>query len=210
MSASDYENNVFINCPFDDQYRSLFEAIVFTVQDCGFFARCAREVSDSSQVRIEKIFKIISQCRYGIHDISHVELDTPHNLPRFNMPLELGVFLGAKRFGSPNQKRKSCLILDRDQHRYQQFCSDIRGQDISAHNGAPETAIRLVRDWLNDSVPDAGVMIPSGSNIAKRYHLFDSELPVFSQSFKKIPEELTFIDFRNLVIAWLGQPHPGG
>jgi hypothetical protein len=201
MAASDYEHSVFINCPFDDQYRSLFEAIVFTVQDCGFFARCAREVSDSSQVRIEKIFKIISQCRYGIHDISRVELDPRRHLPRFNMPLELGVFLGAKRYGSRNQRRKSCLVLDRKQYRYQHFCSDIRGQDISAHNGAPKTAIRLVRDWLNDSVSD--VRIPSGSIIAKRYHLFETELPIFSQSLKKIPGELTFIDFRNLAIDWL-------
>jgi integral membrane sensor domain MASE1 len=27
--------HVFINCPFDPQYRSLFEAIVFAVSVCG-------------------------------------------------------------------------------------------------------------------------------------------------------------------------------
>jgi hypothetical protein len=94
MAASAYEYSVFINCPFDGQYRSLFEAIVFTVQDCGCIARCALEVSDASQVRIEKIFKMISQCKFGIHDISLTELDPSHHLPRFNMPLELGMFLG--------------------------------------------------------------------------------------------------------------------
>jgi len=123
------------------------------------------------------------------------------------MPLELGVFLGAKRYGSRNQKRKSCLVLDREPHRYQLFCSDIKGQDISAHNGSARTAITLVRDWLNDS--ESNVNIPSGSFIAKRYELFETELPVFSQNFKKIPRELTFIDFRNLVIAWLEENHSG-
>ena len=36
-------------------------------------------------------------------------LDEETCLPRFNMPLELGVFLGAKRY-EKNQKRKSCLL----------------------------------------------------------------------------------------------------
>jgi hypothetical protein len=201
MPASNYEYNVFINCPFDDLYRPMFEAIVFTVQDCGFIARCAREVSDSSQVRIDKIFRIVSECKYGIHDISRTELDNTHGLPRFNMPLELGIFLGAKRFGSRNQKNKMCLVLDREEYRYQKFCSDIAGQDISAHTSDPDKAILLVRDWLNDSVFNE--MIPSGSRIADRYHLFEDDLPLYSETFKKVQKELTFIDFRNLVIAWL-------
>jgi hypothetical protein len=201
MPSSNYDYNVFINCPFDNPYRPLFEAIVFTVQDCGFIARCALEVSDSSQVRIDKIFQVISECKYGIHDISRTDLDNTHRLPRFNMPLELGIFLGAKRFGTRNQKHKLCLVLDQEQYRYQKFCSDIAGQDISAHNGDPDKAIRLVRDWLNDSISDE--MIPSGSKIANRYHLFEDDLPLYSETFKKIQQELTFIDFRNLVIAWL-------
>ena len=48
------------------------------------------------------------------------------------MPLELGIFLGAKRFGRAEQKGKVCLILDTERYRYQQFMSDIAGQDISA------------------------------------------------------------------------------
>ena len=179
----------------------MFEAIVFTVQDCGFIARCAREVSDSSQVRIDKIFRIVSECKYGIHDISRTELDNTHGLPRFNMPLELGIFLGAKRFGNRHQQNKVCLVLDREEYRYQRFCSDIAGQDISAHGGDSDKAILLVRDWLNDSVVNE--MIPSGSRIADRYRLFEDDLPLYSETFKKVQKELTFIDFRNLVIAWL-------
>ena len=73
--------------------------MVFTVHDCGFIARCALEEEDASQVRIDKIYNIIAECRYGIHDISRTELDENSGLPRFNMPLELGIFLGAKKFG---------------------------------------------------------------------------------------------------------------
>ena len=148
---SDYINSVFINCPFDGEYLPIFRAVIFTIFDCGYIARSAREVDDSSEVRIDKIIKIISECKYGIHDLSRTELDKKTNLPRFNMPLELGLFLGAKRFGAGIQKMKVCLVLDRAPHRYQSFISDISGQDIQSHNNEVSEAIRVVREWLNNA-----------------------------------------------------------
>lgn len=50
-----YEEDVFVNCPLDADYRPLFDAIVFTIHDCGYAARSALEVTDTSQIRIEKI-----------------------------------------------------------------------------------------------------------------------------------------------------------
>lgn len=92
MASADYANSVFVNCPFDAEYRPLFQGIVFAVYDCGYVARSALEVDDSSEVRIEKIAKIIASCRVGIHDISRTTLDPGTSLPRFNMPMELGTF----------------------------------------------------------------------------------------------------------------------
>jgi hypothetical protein len=88
--------DVFINCPFDDDFAPGFRALVFGVIACGYRVRCAREVDDAAETRIEKLYRIIEQSRYGIHDISRTELDEASQLPRFNMPLELGMFLGAK------------------------------------------------------------------------------------------------------------------
>jgi hypothetical protein len=96
----------------------------FSPQFIADFARCALEIDDGSQVRIERILRIISECRFGIHDLSRTELDRRNRLPRFNMPLELGLFLGAKRFGNRAQREKVCLILDREPYRYQRFISD--------------------------------------------------------------------------------------
>jgi hypothetical protein len=152
-SSIDYEQSVFINCPFDNNYLPLFRALIFAVFECGLTPRCAQEVYDAGEVRIEKIARIIRDCRWGIHDISRTDLNAS-GLPRFNMPLELGLFLGAKRFGTGPQKRKSCLVIDRDKYRYQEFISDIAGQDIAAHGNDPAQAIRAVRDWL--SVSKAG------------------------------------------------------
>lgn len=104
MAKSSFAEQVFINCPLDGEYRPMFEALVFAVHDCGFVARCALEIEDASQVRIDKIQNIIASCGLGIHDISRTELDSTWKLPRFNMPLELGLFLGAKRYGTAAKK----------------------------------------------------------------------------------------------------------
>ena len=65
------------------------------------------------------------------------------------MPLELGLFLGCKRFGPANQSKKWALIPDRDPYRHRAFISDIAGQYIRAHGGEAENAIQEVRDWLS-------------------------------------------------------------
>jgi len=111
MTAPASNRDVFINCPFDAEYKQLFYAIVFTVIRSGFRARCALETDDASENRFAKICSIIKDCRYGVHDISRTEADGNPPLPRFNMPLELGVFLGAKSYGGPAQKNKRCIAV---------------------------------------------------------------------------------------------------
>ena len=65
MAVVGPESQVFINCPFDDEYRPLFRAMVFTIYKCGFLPRCAAEVSDSGQNRLDKIMDIIDECGFG-------------------------------------------------------------------------------------------------------------------------------------------------
>src|SRR5688500_17675140 len=120
-----YDNSVFINCPFDSAYRPLFEAVAFAAYDCGFYPRSALEVDDSSEVRIERVIRIIAECRLAIHDISRTQIDRESRLPRFNMPLELGIFIGAKVFGGGEHRRKAAIVLDTDRYRYQKYISDI-------------------------------------------------------------------------------------
>ena len=201
MQSTHYNDNVFINCPFDANYKPLFDAMVFAVHDCGFIPRCALEEDDASEVRIDKIYNIIADCRYGIHDISRTELDKDSNLPRFNMPLELGIFLGAKKFGIEEQKRKKCLILDTERYRYQQFISDISGQDIQAHNNSSREVITRVRNWLRTA--SRRETIPSGSIIWRRYQEFIEKLPQTAQECQLTVEDLIFNDYILLVAQWL-------
>ena len=201
MQSTHYNDNVFINCPIDSAYKKLFNAMVFTVHDCGFIPRCALEEDDASQVRIDKIYNIIADCRYGIHDISRTQLDATSGFPRFNMPLELGIFLGAKKFGIEAQKRKKCLILDTEPYRYQQFVSDIAGQDIQAHNNNSREVIMHVRNWLRTA--SRRETIPSGGIIWERYQEFMEKLPQTAREARLIVEELIFNDYTLLVAQWL-------
>lgn len=203
MAKSSFAEQVFINCPLDGEYRPMFEALVFAVHDCGFVARCALEIEDASQVRIDKIQNIIASCGLGIHDISRTELDSTWKLPRFNMPLELGLFLGAKRYGTGQQRKKLGLILDREPYRYQKYCSDIAGQDVQAHEGDPLAAVRIVRNWLRNASAGSGVVIPSGSLMVERYERFQRELPLLCTTLRLDRNELIFNDFTTLAAEWL-------
>lgn len=198
-----HDRDVFINCPFDRTYRSLLRALVFAVYDCGFRVRSALEVDDSGEVRVQKVLRIIRESPFAIHDISRIEPDPNSNLPRFNMPLELGLFLGAKAFGGPEQQAKRCVILDHEPFRYQKYCSDIAGQDIRAHRGKPHVAIEIVRNWLSTAPAAEGTVIPSGSVIARRYKMYRAALPAGCQKLQLNPRRLTFGDDVTLVVAWL-------
>ncbi len=113
---------------------------MFAIYDLGFVPRCALEIDDGAEFRLEKICRIVAECQYGVHDISYTRVDPKTRLPRFNMPLELGLYLGCRRYGGKSQSKKKCLILDREAYRYRNFISDISGQDIHAHGGKAEVA----------------------------------------------------------------------
>lgn len=195
------ERDIFINCPFSVDYQGFFEAIVFAVVRSGFTARCAREHDDGGEVRFEKICRIIGECRYGIHDISKTEPDPGSGLPRFNMPLELGLFLGARKFGGKTHSAKKSLIFDRELHRYQAFISDIAGQDIHSHDSRVDRLIETISTWLRDQAREKG--IPGGRAIAAEFGRFQADLPAIAQSKQLEPGELTFLDLTNIATEWI-------
>jgi len=200
MRHVEYDLNVFINCPFDSEYTPLFEAIVFAVSDAGFRPKCARERLDSSQVRLQKIFELIASCRYSIHDLSRTDLDEASSLPRFNMPLELGIDLGCKGF-SAHCTDKSLLIFDSEQYRFQRFVSDLGGQDIHHHGNDPRAAVSRVRNWLRTEAGRSDV--PGGAAIYVRYETFRRDLPEICSDLKLDIGDLTFADLSFAISQWL-------
>jgi hypothetical protein len=199
--ARSVDRNIFINCPFDDAYLPLFRAMIFTVLRSGFKARCALEVDDGGDNRFSKICRIIADCRLGVHDISRTEASGEPPLPRFNMPFELGLFLGAAKLGGPRQKAKQCIIFDKERFRYQRYISDIAGQDIHAHESSPEIMIRELAGWLREHSGDRAV--PGGAAIAADYSAFTNALPAACRARQLDPAEITFGDFNAICVGYL-------
>lgn len=195
--------DVFINCPFDPAYLPSFHAIVWTVIRSGYRARCAQEVDDGAQNRLGKITDIIAECRFGVHDISNTELDGEPPLPRFNMPLELGLWFGAHRFGGADHAKKRCIILDRERFRFQRFISDIAGQDIHSHGGQVETLISELTAWLRH-LP-GGERPGGGKQLIAEYRSFQAFLPTMCANDKLAVEELTFDDFVTVASGYISQ-----
>jgi len=202
-TASGYATNVFINCPFDVEFEPLFHAIVFAVIQCGYTVRCALEADDTGATRIDRIYGLIVECRFGIHDISRIEHDTVNNLPRFNMPFELGLFLGARRFGARWQRDKHCLVLEAERYRYQKYLSDIAGQDILEHDNDPAKAVGAVRNWLAASRPRSAKPLPGATSIMRHYSEFQVNLPAMLRAADLEPAELGFFDRANLMAQFL-------
>lgn len=215
-----YFRSVFINCPFDSGYLPLFQALVFGVIDCGFVPRCALETEDSGDVRIQKIMRLIEECCYGVHDISRTETTSftrpdgpPDLLPRFNMPLELGIFIGAQRFGNGHQKRKNYLIFDTEPYRFQKFISDLAGQDIKTH-GWPasatddikrDNAIRKtlagLRNWLITKSENNA--LPGTKSLQSRFFHFQKQLPQLAEALGQHVTEISFHELSALIETWL-------
>lgn len=200
---TDYLDNVFINCPFDKTYNAIFEAIVFAIHDCGFIARCAREEQDSGDIRFDKLIRIIDDCKYGVHDISKADLDASTLLARFNMPLELGLFMGCQRYVEKDHynKNKRTLVMDKEAYRYQKFISDLAGTDISIHEDSPEKAINIVRKFLYNNAPRNS--IASGAYISERYKNFNAHLPDYCEKLKWDRDDLTFLEYVSCVAEWI-------
>lgn len=144
-------------------------AILFVVTYAGLNARIATERADAGEERVNKIRELIRSSKYSIHDISRMEPLKSGDLPRFNMPFELGLDIGCRYYGDSSLQSKCCLILDKERYRYQKVLSDISGNDIQAHYGDPEQLIKKIRNWLQTS---CGLKLPSGNHLWQLFNEF--------------------------------------
>jgi hypothetical protein len=147
-----FEKNVFINCPFDDEYLPLLRPLLFTVASLGYEPRIASERSDSAEVRLDKIVRLIRGSRYSIHDISRLRAKKARDFARFNLPFELGVDRGSQLFGTGKLRSKCCLMLECNRYDFHRALSDLAGVDIKSHRNEPVEVVRAVRDWFVETV----------------------------------------------------------
>ncbi|HVR99441.1 MAG TPA: hypothetical protein VMW27_22655, partial [Thermoanaerobaculia bacterium] len=77
------KRSVFINCPFDDDFAPLLEAILFATVCCGFTPRTALDSGTVSESRMERILKAMFSSKYSIHDLSRCRGEGEEGLARF-------------------------------------------------------------------------------------------------------------------------------
>lgn len=192
--------NVFINCPFDNQYFTLLKPLLFTLIYIELKPQIS-ETSDSGEVRLHKIKALMSNSKYSIHDLSRMEPIKDGELPRFNMPFECGIDFGIK-MTNPDNATKKFLILEKEQFRYQKVISDISGNDIKAHKNDPEQVIKVIRDWFKPTNQD----IPRHKEIWLAYAEFEFDYEEILNSEGYDPKDihaLTFSDIIENMTIWI-------
>ena len=146
-----YQKNVFINCPFDDKYFDLLQTLVFTICYYNFIPRISLESSDSGQPRLEKIVQLIEESKYSIHDLSRLQSKSANEYYRLNMPFELGIDYGLRKFNASYADKRS-LILETERYDYMKAISDINGFDIKNHDDVPIKLIECLRACFSETV----------------------------------------------------------
>lgn len=148
MVPEDFDRNVFVNCPFDEDYEPILQAILFCLVRFGLVPRIATERANASETRLDKIRDLIESSKYSIHDLSRCQATVAGEHYRLNMPFELGMDFGCAAFAGIPHRDKSILILEEQKYRYQAALSDLAGSDVEHHDGDYAKAVRKVRNWL--------------------------------------------------------------
>lgn len=148
-----FEKCVFINCPFDQTYiNDLLKPMIYILIKNGLSPRLSLEVSDSGQMRLEKITGIIKGCKYGIHDLSIVKSRKAKEFARMNMPFELGIDYGLRKSGMSPFDTKQFLILEATKYDYMKAVSDINGFDIKVHENNTEKLFECLYTWSSETL----------------------------------------------------------
>ncbi|MES2410274.1 MAG: hypothetical protein V4535_02390 [Bacteroidota bacterium] len=183
-----FEKNVFINCPFDEDYNPLLKVLFFTITKIGLNVRIALERNNSGEVRLTKIKEILEESKYSIHDLSRARSTSEDEYSRLNMPFELGLDFGCKEY-HPDEiyRNKIFLILEQEKYSIQRALSDMAGADCLCHKGEAEELVTVVRNWFSEN---GIIKLPSASKIWDEYNEFYGKLYVdlIAEHFK--PKEI--------------------
>jgi hypothetical protein len=160
---------VFLNLPYDSNFENLFLAYICAAHAMGLVPRVTLEIPGSAK-RLDRIFALIRQCAFSIHDLFRVQLDrTRPRTPRFNMPFELGLAVAWEKI----RKSHTCFVMETQSYRLTKSLSDLNGTDVYIHNGTVEDVFREMGN------PSCGDMVQQflrcGNSIAKsesRFRVF--------------------------------------
>ena len=168
-----FDQSVFVNCPFDDKFAPLLEAMAFCLVDFGYSPRLANERLEAGENRLDKIVHMIKNSKYSIHDLSRCKARSVDEFFRMNMPFEFGLDLGLRRSGNDLWATKKFLIFEESPFDLKKALSDIAGQDVSFHRNKFQNVIKNVRDFFR---VEANYDAPGPSRLTSEYITFQAWL----------------------------------
>lgn len=198
-----FEDSVFINCPYDDDYFPLLRPLLFTVYYAGLTPRLALERMNSGEARINKIIELIKSSKYAIHDLCRIQAQREGEYFRLNMPFELGLDVGCRLFGEGEFKDKCCLILEKEPYGSKAALSDMSNSDVSTHHNDPVKVMTAVRTWL---VCEVGVELPGPTRLIDRYTAFhtDTFKDLLAKGFsEEDAREIPIPELMNYMRSWV-------
>ena len=161
--------DVFLNTPYDNMFQNLCLAYICGISALGFVPRATLEIPGGSR-RLDRIFRLIRNCPFSVHDLSRVELDRKRPpTPRFNMPFELGLCVAWERIG---KKKHTWFVYESRERRLAKSLSDLNGSDPHIHGG---TVTGVLRELCSAFVRSG--RRPSIQQLRKVYRDVEKSLP---------------------------------
>jgi hypothetical protein len=145
MPKSAQQESAFLNIPYDRNYEPLHLAFIAGLSGFGLVPRATVEIPTSDR-RLDRIVKLIRNCRYSFHDLSRVQLDrNSPATPRFNMPFELGL---AVDWSLGANSSHEWFVFESTPHRLSKSLSDLNGTDPYIHEGTVHGVFRGLMNAL--------------------------------------------------------------
>ena len=136
----------FINVPYDSRFESLYLAFIAGLTALGLTPKATLEVPGGER-RLDRIFDLMTSCKYSFHDLSRVQLDTRRpRTPRFNMPFELGLVLGWLK--TDKRSTHKWFVFESVNRRVSKSLSDLDGTDPYIHDERPKGVFRELGNAL--------------------------------------------------------------
>lgn len=178
--------SVFLNIPYDSLFEDLYVSYIVGLTQLGI--NVTATLAYPNQDRLGKIIELIERSNFSIHDLSRIE--GSHGIPRFNMPLELGIALYRSKM---TKHRHAVYVFESKAFRAQRSTSDINRMDPRIHSGKP---IGVMSSLLNlFRQPGDVTTVPE---MLKSYRAVKAKLPQLRKNAgsKSLFEKATFEDLK--------------
>jgi hypothetical protein len=165
---------VFLNYPFDNEFKTFSHAMHFAVVAAGLIPVCAYDLTAPDRPRLDIIVEAIIRSRYSVHDFSRLRGEGEQNFARHNMPIEMGMAL----FHALQTQRSMhrCAFFISVPHEFRIAASDLAGLDPITYEGDELSCAARMYEWLRDGVRSPYTQRVPTVTIVERYRHFKAQM----------------------------------